>query len=159
MVLAGAADESEIAAALTADNTSNGQQAAARLRATIPTAEAKRKVLETMRDDATIPNSQCDHYARGYTHVNDPSVFENVVSDYFDALQTVWDSRTFKIAEYFAIGLYPAVMATESLGSMTRAWLDSNKSAPSALRRIVIEGLATVDRALAAQRRDAEVVR
>ena len=159
MVLAGGADESEIAAALTADNTSNGQQAAARLRATIPTAEAKRKVLETMRDDATIPNSQCDHNARGYTHVNDPSVFENVVSDYFDALQTVWDSRTFKIAEYFAIGLYPAVMATESLGSMTRAWLDSNKSAPSALRRIVIEGLATVDRALAAQRRDAEVVR
>jgi len=159
MVLAGGADESEIAAALTADNTSNGQQAAARLRATIPTAEAKRKVLETMRDDATIPNSQCDHNARGYTHVNDPSVFENVVSDYFDALQTVWDSRTFKIAEYFAIGLYPAVMATESLGSMTRAWLDSNKGAPSALRRIVIEGLATVDRALAAQRRDAEVVR
>jgi aminopeptidase N len=50
-------------------------------------------------------------------------------------------------------------MATESLGSMTRAWLDSNKAAPSALRRIVIEGLATVDRALAAQRRDAEVIR
>jgi aminopeptidase N len=112
-----------------------------------------------MRDDATIANSQCDHYVRGYTHVNDPSVFENLVSEYFDAVQTVWDSRTFKIAEYFAIGLYPTVMATESLGSMTRAWLDSNTNAPSALRRIVIEGLATVDRALAAQRRDAEVNR
>ncbi|MCF8546519.1 MAG: aminopeptidase N [Microbacteriaceae bacterium] len=159
MVLAGGADESEITAALAADNTSNGQQAAARLRATIPTAEAKRKILETMRDDATIANSQCDHYVRGYTHVNDPSVFENLVSEYFDAVQTVWDSRTFKIAEYFAIGLYPSVMATESLGSMTRAWLASNKAAPSALRRIVIEGLATVDRALAAQRRDAEVIR
>jgi len=159
MVLAGGADESEIAAALAADNTSNGQQAAARLRATIPTAEAKRKILETMRDDATIANSQCDHYVRGYTHVNDPSVFEDLVSEYFDAVQTVWDSRTFKIAEYFAIGMYPTVMATESLGSMTRAWLDSNTNAPSALRRIVIEGLATVDRALAAQRRDAEVNR
>jgi aminopeptidase N len=159
MVLAGGAGESEIAEALAADNTSNGQQAAARLRATIPTAEAKRKILETMRDDTTIANSQCDHYVRGYTHVNDPSVFENLVSEYFDAVQTVWDSRTFKIAEYFAIGLYPAVMATESLGSKTRAWLDSNNDAPSALRRIVIEGLATVDRALAAQRRDAEVNR
>jgi aminopeptidase N len=50
-------------------------------------------------------------------------------------------------------------MATESLGSKTRAWLDSNNDAPSALRRIVIEGLATVDRALAAQRRDSEVNR
>ena len=159
MVLAGGADEREITAALAADNTSNGQQAAARLRATIPTAAAKRAILETMRDDATIANSQCDHYVRGYTHVNDPSVFENLVAEYFDAVQTVWGSRTFKIAEYFAIGLYPAVMANEHLASMTRTWLDGNASAPSALRRIVIEGLATVDRALVAQRRDAEVIR
>ena len=159
MVLAGAADESDIATALAADNTSNGQQAAARLRATIPTAEAKRKILETMRDDSTIPNALCDHYVRGYTHVNDPSVFHKLVSEYFDAIQKVWDSRTFKIAEYFAIGLYPAVMATEGLSTTTRGWLDSNSAAPSALRRIVIEGLATVDRALAAQRRDAEVNR
>jgi aminopeptidase N len=50
-------------------------------------------------------------------------------------------------------------MANEHLASMTRAWLDGNASAPSALRRIVIEGLATVDRSLAAQRRDAEVIR
>jgi aminopeptidase N len=159
MVLAGGAGEADIAAAQAADNTSNGQQAAARVRATIPTVEAKRAILETMRDDATIANSLCDHYARGYTHVNDASVFDGLDTAYFDAIQNVWDSRTFKIAEYFAIGLYPSVMANTRLASATRSWLDSNESAPSALRRIVIEGLATVDRALAAQRRDAEVIR
>jgi aminopeptidase N len=159
MVLAGAAGEPEIAAALADDNTSNGQQAAARLRATIPTAEAKRTILETMRDDDTIANSLCDHYARGYTHVNDASVFDGLDTAYFDAIQKVWDSRTFKIAEYFAIGLYPVGMANKHLATTTRAWLDSNESAPAALRRIVIEGLATVDRAIAAQRRDAEVNR
>ena len=159
MVLAGGAGEVEIAEALAADNTSNGQQAAARLRATIPTAVAKRTILETMRDDATIANSLCDHYVRGYTHVNDASVFDGLDTAYFDAIQKVWDSRTFKIAEYFAIGLYPVAMANTHLASTTRAWLDSNESAPSALRRIVIEGLATVDRAVAAQRRDAEVIR
>ena len=159
MVLAGGAGEPEIAAALAADNTANGQQAAARVRATIPTSEAKRAILETMRDDATIANSLCDHYVRGYTHVNDASVFDGLDTAYFDALQNMWDSRTFKIAEYFAIGLYPAVMANKHLAKTTRAWLDRNESAPAALRRIVIEGLATVDRALAAQRRDAEVIR
>jgi len=159
MVLAGGAGEVEIAEALAADNTSNGQQAAARLRATIPTAEAKRTILETMRDDATIANSLCDHYARGYTHVNNATVFDGLDTAYFDAIQQVWDSRTFKIAEYFAIGLYPVSMANTRLASTTRTWLDGNESAPSALRRIVIEGLATVDRALAAQRRDAEVIR
>ena len=159
MVLARGAGELEIAAALADDNTSNGQQAAARLRATIPTAEAKRTILETMRDDDTIANSLCDHYARGYTHVNDASVFDGLDTAYFDAIQKVWDSRTFKIAEYFAIGLYPVGMANKHLAKTTRAWLDSNESAPAALRRIVIEGLATVDRAIAAQRRDAEVNR
>ncbi len=159
MVLAGGAGEDEIATALAADNTSNGQQAAARVRATIPTAAAKRTILETMRDDTTIANALCDHYARGYSHVNDPSVLAGLETAYFDAIQDVWDSRTFKIAEYFAIGLYPAAMANARLATTTRAWLDSNESAPSALRRIVVEGLATVDRALAAQRRDAEVTR
>jgi aminopeptidase N len=159
MVLAGGAGESDIDAALALDNTSNGQQAAARLRATIPTVESKRSVLALMRDDDTIANSFCDHYVRGYTHVNDPAVFATLVDDYFDAIEKVWDSRTFKIAEYFAIGFYPTVMATEALASTTKAWLDSHESAPSALRRIVFEGLATVERAVKAQKRDAGVVR
>jgi aminopeptidase N len=159
MVLAGGAGQSDIDAALALDNTSNGQQAAARLRATIPTVESKRSVLALMRDDDSIANSICDHYVRGYTHVNDAAVFTTLVDDYFDAIEKVWDSRTFKIAEYFAIGFYPTVMATEALASTTRAWLDSHESAPSALRRIVVEGLATVERAVKAQKRDAEVVR
>jgi aminopeptidase N len=159
MVLAGAAGNAEIDAALALDNTSNGQQAAARLRATIPTVEAKRAVFEMMRDDDSLANSICDHSARGYTHSNDPSVFEPLVSEYFDAVETVWESRTFKIAEYFAIGLYPTVLATEELASATRSWLDTHKDAPTGLRRIIVEELATVERALKAQKRDAEVNR
>ncbi len=159
MVLAGGAGHSEIDAALALDNTSNGQQAAARLRATIPTAEAKRAVFEMMRDDETLANSLCDHSARGYTHTNDPAVFESLVSDYFDSVEKVWDSRTFKIAEYFAIGLYPSVLANEKLATVTRAWLQSNPDAPTGLRRIIVEGLATVDRALKAQTRDSEANR
>jgi aminopeptidase N len=92
---------------------------------------------------------------RGYTHVNDPSVFENLVSEYFDAVQTVWDSRTFKIAEYLMINLYPVYLANESLAAKTREWIAKPeiKEIP-ALRRILIENLAAVDRALAAQKRD-----
>ena len=159
MVLAGGAGHAEIGAALALDNTSNGQQAAARLRATIPTAEAKRAVFEMMRDDETLANSLVDHTARGYTHSNDPVVFEALVSDYFDSVEKVWESRTFKIAEYFAIGLYPSVMANEKLATVTRAWLHTHPDAPTGLRRIIVEGLATVDRALKAQARDIEANR
>src|SRR5690606_93897 len=45
LVLIGAAGELEIAAALEKDDTANGQQAAARARATIPTLEAKEAAL------------------------------------------------------------------------------------------------------------------
>ena len=159
MVLAGGAGEKEIAEALAADNTANGQQAAARLRATIPTTAGKRAILESMRDDDTLANAVCDHFVRGYGHVNDPSILAPLVDDYFAAIQPVWDSRTFKIAEYFAIGLYPAVMATSELVDTTKAWLDANPNSPAALRRIVVEGMATVERALKAQKRDAEVAR
>jgi aminopeptidase N len=159
MVLAGGADETDIAEALAADNTANGQQAAARVRATIPTVEAKRAILETLRDDDTVANSICDHYVRGYNHVNDPSIFETLVSEYFDAIENVWESRTFKIAEYFAIGMYPVAFATKDLVVASQNWLSARPDAPHALRRIVIEGLATVERALAAQKRDAKVNR
>jgi len=159
MVLAGGAGHAEIDAALALDNTSNGQQAAARVRATIPTAEAKRTVFEMMRDDETLANSLCDHSARGYTHTNDPTVFDSLVSDYFDSVEKVWESRTFKIAEYFAIGLYPSVMANEKLATATRSWLETHPDAPTGLRRIIVEGLATVDRALKAQTRDSEANR
>jgi aminopeptidase N len=159
MVLAGGAGQAEIDAALALDNTSNGQQAAARLSATIPTAEAKRAVFEMMRDDETLANSLCDHSARGYTHTNDPAVFDSLVADYFDAIEKVWESRTFKIAEYFAIGLYPSVMASEKLATVTRAWIQTHPDAPTGLRRIVVEGLATVERALKAQARDSEANR
>jgi aminopeptidase N len=159
MVLAGAAGHAEIDAALALDNTSNGQQAAARVRATIPTAEAKRAVFEMMRDDDTLANSICDHSTRGFTHSNNPSVFEPLVADYFDAVEKVWESRTFKIAEYFAIGLYPSVLATAGLAATTRAWLDAHPNAPTGLRRIIVEGLAAVERALKAQQRDSEVNR
>ena len=159
MVLAGGASETDISEALASDNTANGQQAAARVRATIPTVDAKRVILETLRDDDTVANSICDHYVRGYNHVNDPSIFDSLVSEYFDAIENVWESRTFKIAEYFAIGMYPVALASTELVEASQKWLSDRKDAPHALRRIVIEGLATVERALAAQKRDAKVNR
>ena len=156
MVLAGVAFEADIEFALAADNTANGAQAAARLRATIPTPEGKRAVFELLRDDASVPNALVDHSTRGFLHVNDASVFEPLVNDYFAAIENIWESRTYKIAEYFAEGLYPVVLATKGLAKTTTDWLDAHPDAPSALRRLVTEGLAGVERALSNQARDAK---
>jgi hypothetical protein len=76
------------------------------------------------------------------------------VEPYFAALTTVWESRSYKIAEYIVEGLYPSALASTELRDRTRAWLDANPEVP-ALRRMLVEALAGVERALAAQARDA----
>jgi aminopeptidase N len=155
LVLVGRAGEAEIAAALAKDNTAKGQQAAASARAAIPTAAGKKAAFESARDDTSIPNLVLRHVGLGYGHVNDPSVFDALVTPYFDALTTVWKTRTYKIAETFATWFYPGALASQELVDATKAWLDANPGIP-ALRRIVIENLAGVERALVAQKRDAQ---
>ena len=77
------------------------------------------------------------------------------MDQYFAMLLPVWESRTYKIAEYLVLGLYPAPLANAKLRDATRAWLSANGEAPAALRRLVAENLAGVERALAVQERDA----
>ena len=153
LALVGAATSAEIDAALERDNTSNGAQAAARARAAIDSPEAKRATFDRLVGDNTVPNAIVRMTTMGFSHVNDPASLEKLVEPYFAALTDVWEGRTYKIAEYLILGLYPAPLASEALAVATRAWLDQNPGIP-ALRRMVSENLAGVERALAAQERD-----
>ncbi|MFT4233528.1 MAG: hypothetical protein QM607_00760, partial [Microbacterium sp.] len=72
------------------------------------------------------------------------------------SIRDIFEQRTYQIASYLVYGLYPSTLANEELRDATRAWLRNNADAPAALRRIVVENLADVERALAAQERDAE---
>ncbi len=54
-------------------------------------------------------------------------------------------------------GFYPSPLASQALVDASKAWLDANPETP-ALRRLVIENMAGVERALAAQARDAQGV-
>jgi len=78
------------------------------------------------------------------------------VDEYFAMLLPVWNDRTYQIASYLITGLYPSPLADSALRDATRAWLDSHRDAPPALRRLVSENLAGVERALSVQERDAQ---
>ncbi len=153
LVLNGAAEADEVDAELAGDNTSNGAQAAARAHATVPTAEGKRTAFDSLVASDTLPNAIVRMVTMGYQHVNDPSVLEGLVEPYFAMLTDIWANRSYKIAEYIVLGLYPSPLASQKLVDATRAWLDANPEIP-ALRRLVVESLAGVERALKAQERD-----
>ncbi|KQV24682.1 aminopeptidase N [Yonghaparkia sp. Root332] len=154
LALVGAITPGDIDAALAKDNTSNGQQAAARANAAFLDAASKSAVMEHLLTDDSVPNAIVRMTTMGFQHVNDPSSLEGLVGRYFDALTGIWTSRSYKIAEYLILGLYPAPLASLRLVDATRAWLDANPDQPAALRRMVSENLAGVERALAAQERD-----
>ena len=92
----------------------------------------------------------------GFVHPAGVDALGAFVAPYFDMLLPIWDSRTYHIAEYLIIGLYPAPLANVALRDATRAWLAEHSDAPAALRRLVRENLAGVERALAVQQRDAQ---
>jgi aminopeptidase N len=153
LVLNGAAGHSEIDEALAADNTASGAQAAARARATIPTAAGKLAVFASLVDSDDAPNSIVRNSTVGFSHTNDPNSLEPIMDRYFASLVNLWKSRSYQIAETLIVGLYPSALASQELIDATNAWLASNQEVP-ALRRLVIENLAGVERAVRVQNAD-----
>jgi aminopeptidase N len=153
LVVIGAAGETEIAAQAATDPSAKGQQAAARLRAAIPTLEAKRAAFSALADSPDLSNELQRSVTIGYSHVNDPAVLEAFVEPYFSALEDIWNSRSYTLASLYIIGLYPGSLVSPELAAATQAWLDAHPDVP-ALRRLVIENLAGVERALRTQERD-----
>ncbi|MGM7696718.1 aminopeptidase N [Microbacterium sp. A84] len=152
----GATDAASIDAALAGDNTSKGAEFAAQARAALPSVADKRIAWETLVEKDDAPNTIVRSAALGFVHPNSAGVLGDFVQSYFDMLLPVWESRTYQIASYLIVGLYPTSLANTELRDATRAWLSANTDAAPALRRLVSEGLADVERALAAQARDAE---
>ena len=152
----GATDAASVDAALSADNTSKGAEFAAQARAALPSAADKQIAWSSLIDNDELPNTLVRSAALGFVHPNSAEVLGEFVQSYFDMLIPVWESRTYQIANYLIVGLYPTARADTALRDATRAWLSENAEAAPALRRLVGEGLADVERALSAQARDAE---
>ncbi|MDX6330318.1 MAG: aminopeptidase, partial [Streptomycetaceae bacterium] len=66
----------------------------------------------------------------------------------------IWKSRSHEIAQQIVLGLNPALQVSQDTLDATDAWLADTDLVP-ALRRLVVESRAGVERALKAQAADA----
>ena len=142
----------EIDATLEQDNTATGRQSAATARAAMP--GGKEQAWTSIVEETGASNLIVRATGAGFLRTADPTVLEPFVARYFDALTTIWDTRSYAIAAGIINGFYPSVLASQALVDATRAWLEAHPETP-ALRRLVIENLAGVERALRVQARDA----
>ncbi|MGO3319307.1 MAG: aminopeptidase N [Microbacterium gubbeenense] len=146
----------DIDRALEADNTATGGEMAARARAALPGAENKEAAWTSVVDHTDLPNTVLRAATVGFRNAANVDELAPYAERYFASATRVWNERTFQIASYILEGMYPASLASVELRDATRQWLRDNAEEPAALRRIIAENLAGVERALAAQSRDAE---
>jgi aminopeptidase N len=155
LVMNGVFGESEIAAELERDNTANGQRFAAGARAAIPTASNKEATWKLLVETEDYSNTLVQAASMAFQRVTDLSLIEPYSKRYHEAALGIWDRFSYKIAEYLLVNLYPTKLASEELASTTRQLIASKEvSEKPALRRILVENLAEVERALAAQKAD-----
>lgn len=152
----GQIDDAAIDAALASDNTAKGGEFAAQAKAALPTETAKRAAWSSLIGASDLPNTVVRSAALGFVHPASKDVLSPFIDEYFAMLLPVWSGRTYQIASYLITGLYPSPLANGALRDATRRWLDENRDAAPALRRLVSENLAGVERALAVQERDAQ---
>ncbi|MEU0241719.1 aminopeptidase N [Nocardiopsis sp. NPDC006198] len=149
LVAAGEAGEAEIAAELESDPTAAGQRHAAGARAAIPTAAAKAAAWERIVGEE-LANAEFRAVLMGFTEPGQAELYRPYTEKYFAQLAPAWEKWTGEFAQTFAEVMYPSGLVEEATLERTDAYIAEASPAP-ALRRLLIEGRAGVERALRAR--------
>jgi aminopeptidase N len=154
-VIVGEANEDDILAELNRDNTANGQKFAAAARAAIPTKAAKSKAWNTLVETEEYSNTLINSASLAFGRVVDLELLSEYQEKYLSSALKIWESRSYHIAAYLLNNLYPVQLGNQALADATKKLIESDEIAQKpALRRILVENLANLERALSAQKVD-----
>lgn len=135
------------------DRTAAGRRNAATASAARPQAAVKDTAWQQVIEDDTLANVTARAIATGFVQPGQAALLQPFSAKYFDAILGVWERRSSEVAQTVVIGLYPSSdVSQEGLDAADRFLAGE---VPPALRRLVIEGRAGVERALRARGFDA----
>ncbi|WP_329078879.1 aminopeptidase N [Streptomyces niveus] len=149
----GVFDEEEIAAEYERDRTAAGERHAGAARSARPTEEAKAEAWASVVESDKLPNALQEAVIGGFLQTDQIELLAPYAEKYFAAVKGIWDSRSHEMAQQVALGLYPALQIGQATLDATDAWLAS-ASPNAALRRLMSESRAGVERAMRAQAAD-----
>ena len=140
---------------LEADNTANGQKAHAAAIAAMPEKKSKQEIFDKLVDTDQMSNALVNSASLAFGRVMDTAVLEPFVDQYFSKVLSIWENKSYHMAEYLLVNLYPLAIVNEALANQTEQFLKNAELASKpALKRIIVENLANVQRALSAQSTD-----
>jgi aminopeptidase N len=136
------------------DPTAAGKRHAAAASAARPQAEVKDRAWREAIEDDTLPNSMTRAIVTGFAQPGQGAVLAPYARSYFEAISQVWERRSSEVAQTVVVGLYPS-WDVSTAGLEAADWFLGGLHVPPALRRLVLEGRAGVERALKARAFDA----
>ncbi|MGQ5655305.1 aminopeptidase N, partial [Streptomyces sp. EKR5.2] len=147
-------DETEIAGELERDRTAAGERHAAIARAARPTPEAKAEAWASVVESDKLPNAVQEAVITGFVQTDQRELLAPYTEKYFEVVKDIWDSRSHEMAQQIVVGLYPSIQVSAETSAKADSWLATAEPSP-ALRRLIMESSAGVERALKAQAADA----
>ncbi len=132
------------------DPTAAGKRNAAAAAAARPQAAVKEAAWQQVVEDDTLANITTRSIVGGFARLGQGELLAPFTAKYFDSISGVWQRRSSEVAQTVVIGLYPSWDISQDALDAADRFL-SDPEVPPALRRLVLEGRAGVERSLRAR--------
>ena len=150
----GLLSDDQLTEQLKLDQTLTGELSYQTALAARPTQAAKAAVWQELTT-AELSTSQREAKLAGFVRPLHRPLLAAFVDPYFELLLEIWGKKSYEVASKFVSGLYPIYLTNQEILDKTNAWLTGvGKDGQVGLRRLVIEGKDSLERALTVQLRD-----
>ncbi|KFI87978.1 aminopeptidase [Bifidobacterium reuteri DSM 23975] len=140
--------DSDIEAQLAKRDTTENREFALGARAVKATAEAKEWAWNEALNNSELTNAQLEAVARGFSATPRPDLAEPFAARYFETVDWIWANKTYHMGSLLN-GLYPGYADPATLTKLGDAWLEEHFAADNALKRLIVENVASSHRTLA----------
>jgi aminopeptidase N len=139
------------------DPTAAGKRFGAQASAARPLAAVKESAWKTVTEDDALANITARSMIAGFVKPGQAELLKPFGVRYFAAIRGIWERRSSEVAQTVVIGLYPSWDISDDGIAAADAFLADPKL-PAALRRLVLEGRAGIERSLRARQFDGGAV-
>jgi aminopeptidase N len=137
------------------DPTAAGKRHGAQASAARPQLAVKEHAWSQVIEDDTLPNIVGRSIIAGFVAPGQAELLKPFGARYFVAIPGVWKRRSSEVAQTVVVGLYPTWDISDGGVAAADEFL-ADPGLPPALRRLVLEGRAGVERSLRARRFDGD---
>jgi aminopeptidase N len=135
------------------DPTAAGKRNGAQAATARPQAAVKEAAWTSVTEDDTLANITTRSIISGFAQPGQGELLQPFGARYFAAISNLWERRSSEVAQTVVVGLYPSWDISDDGIAAADKFLEDS-ALPPALRRLVLEGRAGVERSLRARQFD-----